>query len=585
MADHYEELDSLLFDWDTGTLDEEGVQRVRKILRNDEGARQFYLRRQTLEVALTQELVQDAASEHAASSEETWAEQPGSAQPSSEQGRRAESSAQRLQNRHSAQVRGGVLQGGAVRTFLMAAALLAVVGLAGRVAYLEMQTAESIVISDPLPVDSLVRAKATEATSNGVAILTRLVDVTWPQGGVPLDVGDALQPGRLKIESGLAQVEFFCGATVVIQGPAELDLKSMMLARVLDGRLRAQVPPAARGFTLEVDEMKVVDLGTEFAIDVSKTGADVQVFDGEIELHHAEREKRLLTAGQAITLSSAGEISNGDATPHRFVNIEGLESEARDQTNERYLGWLEWSKEIRRDPRLLTYYAFDQLAGSRRLKCVGSSLFDAENQSELDGAIVGASRSAGRWAQKEALEFKRPGDRVRVQIPGEFGSLTLACWVKIDSLDRWFNSLFLTDNYDSGEPHWQILDTGQLYFSVMNVRIDQGGLGDQKIRSEPFWQPSMSGKWLHLAVTYDVENQRATHFLNGAVLHQEVISRQYLVPTTRIGAATIGNWSLPTKNEESFAIRNLNGRIDEFMMFSAALSADEIQEIYEHGKP
>ena len=54
---------------------------------------------------------------------------------------------------------------------------------------------------------------------------------------------------------------------------------------------------------------------------------------------------------------------------------------------------------------------------------------------DLDGAIVGAKRVAGRWPNKGAIEFKRPGDRVRVDIPGEFESLTFACWVKIDSLD------------------------------------------------------------------------------------------------------------------------------------------------------
>ena len=64
------------------------------------------------------------------------------------------------------------------------------------------------------------------------------------------------------------------------------------------------------------------------------------------------------------------------------------------------------------------------------------------------------------------LEFKRPGDRVRVQIPGEFDSLTFSCWVKIDSLDRWYNSLFLTDGHDQHEPHWQIMDDGRLFFSV-----------------------------------------------------------------------------------------------------------------------
>ncbi len=64
-----------------------------------------------------------------------------------------------------------------------------------------------------------------------------------------------------------------------------------------------------------------------------------------------------------------------------------------------------------------------------------------------------------------------------MQIPGGFGSLTLAFGVKIDSLDRWYNSLFLTDGYDKGEPHWRIphwriLDDGRIQFAIRNLNGD-----------------------------------------------------------------------------------------------------------------
>ena len=45
-------------------------------------------------------------------------------------------------------------------------------------------------------------------------------------------------------------------------------------------------------------------------------------------------------------------------------------------------------------------------------------------------------------------------------------SLTLLTWVKINSLDRWYNSLFLTDGAKLNQPHWQIMDDGRLFFSV-----------------------------------------------------------------------------------------------------------------------
>ena len=392
-------------------------------------------------------------------------------------------------------------------------------------------------------------------------------------------------PGRFAIESGFAQVEFFCGATVILEGPAELELESATMARVRRGRLRAQVPPAARGFSLAVDEMKVVDLGTEFAVSVSAEGADVQVFDGEVELQSPSEEKQLLTAGQSILRTADGKYENGKVNPDSFVDIAELESRAEGQQTSRYQRWRDWSRKLRRDPRLIAYYAFDQRESWQRK--LTSSLRPVN--SELDGAIVGADRVAGRWPAKGSLEFKRPGDRVRVQIPGEYTSLSFACWTKIDSLDRWYNSLFLTDNYDQGEPHWQILDSGQLFFSVRarneQQLKEQGGPPHHVALSPPFWKPSMSGKWLHLATTYDADAQWITHYLNGEVLHREAIPDELAVPITRIGAASIGNWSAPTKPDASFAIRNLNGSIDEFVIFAGTLGDDEIREMFESGKP
>ena len=448
----------------------------------------------------------------------------------------------------------------------------------GRLVQLELMTRQHS--STAAVAETDLRDETEEATSQGVALVTRLIDADWATGQTPLEVGDALPPGRLALTSGHAQIEFFCGATVIVEGPAELDLQSPSLARVRSGRLRAQVPPAARGFSLEVDEMKVVDLGTEFGLSLSPEGANVQVFDGEVELQQPASDKRLLTAGQALNRSVDGEYSEATVTPERFVDIATLESRASGQRDARHERWRAWSQETRRDERLIAYYAFDQDGGwQRRL----NSSLEPENR-ELDGAIVGAHRVPGRWDSMSGLEFKRPGDRVRVQIPGEFTSLTFSCWVKIDSLDRWYNSLFLTDSYNKGEPHWQILESGQLYFSVRPTAPGESGPRDFKALSPAFWNADLSGRWIHLAAVYDVNGNSITHYVNGQSLSHHDVPAEQIVPT-RIGAASIGNWSLPTQPDAEFAIRNLNGSIDEFAIFAAALSADEIKEIHDNGKP
>lgn len=46
-----------------------------------------------------------------------------------------------------------------------------------------------------------------------------------------------------------------------------------------------------------------------------------------------------------------------------------------------------------------------------------------------------------------------------------------------------------------------------------------------------------------------------------------------------------GNWGQPFRKSPGFAVRNLNGAIDELAIFDDALSAEEIQTLYENGKP
>ncbi|WP_240928150.1 LamG-like jellyroll fold domain-containing protein [Thalassoroseus pseudoceratinae] len=551
-----EELESLLFDWETGTLDDSGVSRIREILRSSEDARKVYLQHQMLSAALKLDV--DAGL--------TTTNFPETTQTT------PASTPKKTTNR--------VFR---VSYWAVTAAAVLLFVLTGRLVQLELagnKQSTTTAETGPGNVDR------EEPTSEGVALITQLVDIQWEDDQLPLEVGDAIRPGRLAIESGFAQIEFFCGATVIVEGPAELDLQSPQLAQVRSGRIRAQVPPAARGFALQVDDMTVVDLGTEFGLSVTESEANIQVFDGEVELQQPASEKRLLTTGDALIRGSNGTYSKTEVTPDQFLDIATIESRAANQRDERYLRWKAWSEKFRRDNRLIAYYDFNQEGNwLRRLE---SSL--QPEKPLLNGAIVGANQVNGRWTSKSGLEFKRPGDRVRVQIPGEFTSLTFACWVKIDSLDRWYNSLFLTDHYNQGEPHWQILDTGQLFFSVRHKPDDVRGDAKkaqthQPVLSPSFWKPSLSGRWLHVATAYDAKSGRVTHFLNGEILHEETIDPSLVVGTTRIGPASIGNWSIPTRQDSEFAIRNLNGSIDEFAIFAAALSADEIKEIYNNGKP
>ena len=132
------------------------------------------------------------------------------------------------------------------------------------------------------------------------------------------------------------------------------------------------------------------------------------------------------------------------------------------------------------------------------------------------------------------------------------------------------------------------MDDGRLFFSVKKrdrFDLSKGELDKHIYYSPVFWDSSLSGQWLMIATVYDVDGKSVTHYLNGKQLSVESIPEEYLVQTVRIGNASLCNWGLPERDEPRFAVRNLNGSMDEFALFKAALSAQEIRKLYDDGKP
>ncbi|MEZ5944585.1 MAG: LamG-like jellyroll fold domain-containing protein [Planctomycetaceae bacterium] len=422
-----------------------------------------------------------------------------------------------------------------------------------------------------------------EQQSSGFAILSGQADAVW--GDTVLSTSGIVPSGELRLESGLAQFELFSGVTLVVEGEAQFSILSPMEVSVASGKVRARVPEPAQGFRLLTEAGEVVDLGTEFAVSVSADKSEVHVLDGEVEWHPTGLPARLLKQGDATRTDSRGQ-STITADPQTFVGALDLERRIRNQQQSRREKWNEASRELSQDERLIAHY---QLTSAKVAERRLPNLASQGGRRASEGAVVAATGAQNRWGEStSALDFSPAGSRVRMQVPGEYQNLTLMSWVRINSLDRWYNSLFLTDGHEQGEPHWQIMDDGRLFFSVKKNDVWDTTKGEKDKHiffSPPFWDSSLSGRWLMIATVYDGANRQVTHYLNGDVLSQEAIPEEYLVTSIRIGEASLCNWGLPERNQPRFAIRNLNGSMDEFLLFSAPLSAEEIRQLYEVSRP
>ncbi|MEM6777984.1 MAG: LamG-like jellyroll fold domain-containing protein [Planctomycetota bacterium] len=425
----------------------------------------------------------------------------------------------------------------------------------------------------------------------GHATLRRAIDVQWKRDSIQRMEGEVLPDGRLAFSQGLVEIDFFCGATLIVEGPADLQIRSDWSVGVSQGRLRASVPPAARGFVVNAAGSEIVDLGTEFALDVSPDNARIEVIDGEVELRGGQFDGKHLLTGQSQSLKGS---SSGPDLFDALSTATDLERRRESAQSQLWADWQEHSKALETDRRLIAYYRLSPTPADRTI------LNRANNGQDGDGLIVGPVVSTlGRFgAPSSGLDFDRAGARIRTRIEGEFSAYTFSCWAKIDGLDHRYNALFMGDGYENGEPHWQIRDDGRLMFSVMvdeSQDIRHFNARDQRVVKDaglhrvyltpPFWDVSKSGRWFHLAAVYDPIGRQVTQYVNGESVAKEEILDRFFIDRLRIGPAEIGNWGQPFRDSPWFAVRNLDGVIDEVAIFHAALGSDEIHHLYEQGKP
>ncbi|MGC4013387.1 MAG: FecR domain-containing protein [Luteolibacter sp.] len=153
----------------------------------------------------------------------------------------------------------------------------------------------------------VVQASGPEAT------ITGMMGVTWDghAGERSLDLKHG--GGATRIASGLVEVTFGSGTRAVVEGPADFEVTGHNSMSLAYGKVVADVPKGAEGFAVNYAEGRIVDLGTEFGIDIGKggTAANFGVFRGEIEFQpkgDGTRPVRLLE-NHAI-VASEGQIQS-----------------------------------------------------------------------------------------------------------------------------------------------------------------------------------------------------------------------------------------------------------------------------------
>ena len=182
--------------------------------------------------------------------------------------------------------------------------------------------AETMDSSSPEDPEREWKASISAGSVPIVATLTGAVDCVW-EPGYEATYGELISQGReIRLREGLAQLTFDSGAKLIVQGPATFVARTETSATMDQGKISALCPERARGFKLRTPTSEIIDIGTEFAVDVQESGdSEIHVFQGEVISRHIARDGKAGGETHSILANNAVRFTSSDSEAVSLVSF------------------------------------------------------------------------------------------------------------------------------------------------------------------------------------------------------------------------------------------------------------------------
>ena len=207
------------------------------------------------------------------------------------------------------------------------------------------------------------------------------------------------------------------------------------------------------------------------------------------------------------------------------------------------------------DPSLVIYYSFDEV----------SDIVADQSGKGHDGVVNGDVTAEANGMYGGAANFANGGflDLDGPSIPAEdipTSAMTLAAWIKMANTGG-DHEIF---NARASDESWLIHPEPKSSGDIRWLLRSYGGTTIFQIRAGTVtWD-----EWLYFAGTYDKESGKAALYINGELIEEMVVENP---------ADIAGDWDLGARVGLTIDdARPFTGLMDEFRMYTRALSQDEI---------
>lgn len=399
-----------------------------------------------------------------------------------------------------------------------------------------------------------------------VGVLSRVEGVDWlTEKGVTED-GTVTRGAKLAAMTGLVELRMTNGARVILEGPFDVEMSGRMSMRLNHGRMAANCPPSAKGFTVETREGSVMDLGTEFGVSASEDGeTEVHVLAGMVKMNPEQGRKISLFEGEAAKVRG-NKTRFGSADSSAFITKIPDGGEGG--------GYLHWDFDEGEGARA---------AGSGQYLAMGadSALTLEADVSDRYGFGKGTRPEWVEGVKGGALKFDGKGSFAESNYKGIEGALprTVAMWLKLPKGDASAGQGILSWGSATEYGVWQIsVDWSPERGTRGRLRV--GTYAGRVVGTTDL----CDGKWHHVAVVLGPGPKpgvagNVLFYIDGRL--EPISVRNSFHVDTNVGGPTgvvLGRHSVPVEGMRNF----FSGMMDEVFIFDRALVHKEIVHLMNH---
>jgi hypothetical protein len=411
----------------------------------------------------------------------------------------------------------------------------------------------------------------TMRSGGSEARIVRIESATWEATQLPLKVGDEIEDRRLQLAGGLVELKFAHGATVIVEGPADFEVRGPQRAFLHRGRAVTRLPKGTKGFILDSPRGRLVDQGTEFGVNVGPSGdTEVHVLEGKVEAVPNNHQHALqLSVNQAARLTPE-RVEQFTADAVGFITDLPPVSPGE-------IGFLHWS--------------FDEGHGNVSLNR-GFGLGSPQARALL--RAYPENESGPQWIAGQfgnGLSFDGRHDFVECEFQGISGGepRTVAFWVKVP------RDSSIEEGY--GIVNWGTAAPGLAWQISVNPQANDGPLGRLRLGVHDGWVVGTTDlrddRWHHCAVVMYGGHRpdSATHILLYLDGELEPAARKAVreIRTQITGEGAHNMWlgrnlGYIRLGEPAPLGRFFRGSVDEVFVFNASLNQEQIRSLMKYNR-